>query len=68
MPEEIKEKIYKFLKDQKGKEFSILKISKAVKHSYQTVLKWTLVLEANPENKIQIRDFGNIKLVSYIGE
>lgn len=68
MPEEIKEEIYQFLKDQKGKEFSILKIKKAVKHSYHTVLKWTLVLAANPNNKVQVRDFGNIKLVSYIGK
>ena len=66
MPEGIKEKIHKFLKENEGKEFSISKVKEEVKHSYQTVLKWTIVLEA--EGRIKIKDYGNIKLASYVEE
>ncbi len=63
MAEEIKEKIVKFLADHAEKEFSILKLKEEVGHTYPSVSKWVEVLAA--EERIIVRDFGNIKLVSY---
>ncbi len=68
MAEEIKQKIRKFLRENSKEEFSISKIKENVGHSYPSVLKWVEVLSASPEEKIIVRDFGNIKLVSYTGE
>lgn len=65
MAEDIKEKIYKFLKESKEK-FNLKQISEKTKISYPTVLKWIEVLKAeefrNP--KVKVEDYGNIKLVS----
>ena len=72
MAEELKKKIYDFLKDNLKEEYSILKLkreleNKGIKISYVTMLKWTLVLSMDPESNIIIKDYGNIKIISYIG-
>ena len=61
MAEDIKEKIYKFVKESKEK-FNLKQISEKLKISYPSVLKWIEVLKA--EKRIQVEDYGNIKLVS----
>jgi len=67
MAEEIKEKIHKFLKENAEKEFSVSKLKEALGHSYPSILKWVMVLAAETERNVRIKDFGNIKLVSYTG-
>jgi len=56
-----KELIYNFLKENKGKRYSCVELSKELKISYATILKWVEVLSA--ENKIRIADYGNLKQV-----
>ncbi len=68
MAEEIKQKIRKFLRENPKEEFSISKIREKLGHAYPSILKWVEVLSASPEEKITVRDFGNIKLVSFTGE
>lgn len=65
MAEEIKEKIYKFLKESNEK-LNMLQISKKLHISYPTVLKWIEVLKAEQfrDPKIKVEDYGNIKLIS----
>ena len=63
MPEDLKEKIYKFLKENSDKEFNIKQISEKLGISYPTVLKWIEVLKA--EGKIKMIDWGNLKLVRF---
>ena len=65
MAEDIKEKIYKFLKESKEK-FNLKQISEKLKISYPSVLKWIEVLKAEEfrKPKIKVEDYGNIKLVS----
>jgi len=65
MAEDLKEKIYRFLKENKDKEFNIKQISEKLGISYPTTLKWIEVLRA--EGKIKLIDWGNLKLVK-IGE
>lgn len=64
MAEDIKEKIYKFLKESKEK-FNLLQISQKLKISYPSVLKWVEVLKAEKfrDPKVVVKDYGNIKLV-----
>lgn len=64
MAEELKEKIYKFLKENKGKRFSIKEISRKTKISYPSALKWTSVLLAEKEKNIKLEDYGHIKFIS----
>ncbi len=71
MPEEIKEKIYEFLKENKGRELSIIKLKNemgkaGMSYCYHTVLKWCAILNAEPENNIRIKDYGSIKIISYV--
>lgn len=65
MAEEIKEKIYKFLKESKEK-LNLKQLSEKLKISYPSVLKWIEVLKAETfrDPKIKVEDYGNIKLVS----
>ena len=65
MAEELKEQIYKFLKESKEK-FNLKQISQKLKISYPSVLKWIEVLKAEEfrKPKIKVEDYGNIKLVS----
>lgn len=63
MAEEIKEQIYKFLQENSGEKMSQKEIGQRIKTSYPTVLKWISVLIA--EDRINVEDYGNIKLVSY---
>ncbi len=67
MAEEIKEEIYEFLKEHTGESFSVSKLKEKIGHSYNTVLKWIMVLAENPEKDIVVKDYGNIKLVYYAG-
>ncbi|KKN40558.1 hypothetical protein LCGC14_0731940 [marine sediment metagenome] len=62
MAEEIKDKIYKFLKENAGKRFSLKEISRQTKISYPSSLKWTRVLRAEKED-IKIDDHGHIKFL-----
>jgi predicted AAA+ superfamily ATPase len=62
MAEELKEKIFEFLKSNQGKEFSLSQIKKEIGLSYNTISKWITVL--NVEDRIIVKDFGNIKLIS----
>ena len=68
MAEEIKEKIYQFLKEHRNEEFSISKLRENLGHAYPSILKWVMVLAAESDMGVKIKDFGNIKLVSYVGE
>lgn len=68
MPENIKEKIWQFLKDNKGKKYSVLKIKKEIGHSYNVILKWVTVLVAEKDRNIVMEDFGNVKPISYVGD
>lgn len=65
MAEDLKEKIYEFLKENKPKKFSVLAIKNKIGYSYNTCLKWITVLEAEKDRKplVVIEDYGNIKLV-----
>ena len=65
MPKEIKEKIYEFLKENRGKRFNLKEISKKTKISYPSVLKWleVLIIEQDREPQVNIEDYGNVKLV-----
>ncbi len=63
MAEEIKGKIVKYLADHAEEEFSVSRLTQGVGHTYPSVSKWVEVLAA--EGRIIVRDFGNIKLVSY---
>ena len=64
MAEELKEKIYEFLKKNKGKKFSLKEISRRTKISYPSVLKWTSVLIAEKDRGIKVEDYGHIKFIS----
>ncbi len=73
MPEEIKEKICEYLKQHKGDEISVKKLmeemeKEGMKYCYHTILKWAAILNAEPDSNIRIRDYGNIKLISYVGD
>ena len=73
MPEEIKEQIYEFLKKNKDKEFSIIELRNelekiGMKYCYQTILKWAAILSAGSENNIKTKDYGSIKIISYVGD
>lgn len=61
MAEDIKEKIYNFLAENKNNEFNVKQISKKLGISYPTVLKWVDVL--NAEGLISVADYGNVKIV-----
>lgn len=70
MAEEIKENIKAFLKLKAPEKFSVRKLRAEMevqgkKYSYHTILKWVMVLSAEPETPIKIMDYGNIKLCWY---
>lgn len=66
MPEEIKQKIYDFLKENQGKKFAVKRIFEQTKFaSLPTIHKWVGILIA--EERISVDDYGNIKLV-YVDE
>lgn len=60
--EEIKEKIFNFLKSSHGKKYTGKELAKQLDIcSYPTILKWCEVLIAL--NRIRADHYGNIKLV-----
>lgn len=62
MAEDIKEKIYEFLKEKKGQRFNMRElVEKSKIASKATILKWVEVLKA--EKRIKIKDYGNLKQV-----
>jgi len=61
MAEDIKEKIINFLKNT-NKTYNVKELAVSIGVSYPTVLKWVEVLKA--ENKVDVQDYGNVKLVS----
>ncbi len=66
MPEEIKENIYDFLKENPGKRFNLRELTDKLKIcSHATIIKWTTVLcaEQDRDPKINMEDYGNVKLV-----
>ena len=65
MAEDLKEKIYQFLKDNAGKKFNILEVKRQTNLSYNTCLKWVSVLveEKDRTPRVIIQDYGNVKLV-----
>ena len=65
MAEDIKEKLYEFLKESKEK-LNLKQLSEKTKVSYPSVLKWIEVLKAEEwrDPKVKVEDYGNIKLVS----
>lgn len=66
MPEEIKEKIYQFLKENAGKRFNMQElIDKSKIASRATILKWVevLIVEKDRDPPINIEDYGNVKLI-----
>ena len=64
MAEDIKQKIYEFLKNNRDQEFNVKQISERLGISYPTTLKWIEVLRA--EGKIKIVDWGNLKLIKFL--
>lgn len=66
MPEEIKEKIYKFLNENAGKRFNMQELTDKSKiASRATILKWVAVLiaEKDRDPQINVEDYGNVKLI-----
>ncbi len=66
MPEEIKEKIYKFLIENIGKRFNMQELTDKSKiASRATILKWVAVLiaEKDRDPPINVEDYGNVKLI-----
>lgn len=62
MAEDIKEKIYEFLKENKGQRFNMRElVEKSKIASKATILKWVEVLIV--EKRIIVEDYGNVKLV-----
>ena len=63
MPEEIKEKILKHFEITPDEKYSIRQLHSIIgEASYPTILKWTLILQA--EGKLKIEDYGSVKVVS----
>lgn len=67
-PEEIKEKIYNFLKENKGERYSLIEIVRKTRISYPSVMKYIpmLVLESQTGKRkppVKLQDHGHIKLV-----
>lgn len=62
MAEEIKEKILNYLRLLPDEKFNIKQLQNLTNISYPTLLKWVMVLQA--EKKINIEDYGNVKIVS----
>lgn len=60
-----KEKILNFLKQNEGRKFTVLELSRQIEISYPTVLKYIDVLIA--EGSIKVIDFRNAKVVWYEG-
>jgi response regulator of citrate/malate metabolism len=56
------EKILEFLKNNSQERFSMLGLSKKIGLSYTTVQKYVIILQN--KNLIEVKDFGNIKLIS----
>lgn len=67
MAEEIKEKVFEFLRERAGNKFTQKSLHKAMREhmkiSYHTISKWIAVLEA--EKRIKTEDYGNFKVVYY---
>lgn len=61
-----KEQIYDFLKENKGKKFSMKKLNEEIKDiSRATIMKWVVVLlaEKDRDPPVNVEDYGNVKLV-----
>lgn len=65
MAEELKQRIYEFLKKNPKKRFSLKEVSRQTKISYPSVLKWASVLiaEGDRDPKVRVEDRGHIKFV-----
>lgn len=65
MGEEIKEKIYEFLKKNAGQMFVLKELSEKIKVSYPSILKWSevLIAERDRDPPVSIKDYGHIKLI-----
>jgi len=61
MAEDVKDRIYKFILENKDSQFNVKQLSELLGISYPTTLKWIEVLRA--EGLIQVFDFGNTKIV-----
>ncbi len=61
-----KEQIYEFLKENKGKKFSMKELNEKIENiSRATIMKWVDVLLAEKDRDplVNVDDYGNIKLV-----
>ncbi len=65
MPEDLKEKIYSFLKENAGERFSMTQLKEKTGISYPSVLKWIEVLLAEKDRDpiVKIEDYGHLRLV-----
>lgn len=65
MGEEIKEKLYDFLKDHAPKRFNLTNLTKQSGISWTTVGKWISVLLAEEDRnpRVNVEDHGNVKIV-----
>lgn len=65
MAEEIKEKIYEFLKAHAGEKFSIKSMAKKAKISYPSALKYVAILlaENNRDLKVRVESHKPLKLI-----
>lgn len=61
-----KEKIAKFLKKNKEKQYSLTAIALETKISYPSVLRWVDVLLLE-DKRFKCMDYGNVKLISFQG-
>lgn len=58
----IEKEILTLLKLKSEESYNILQISKIIGHGYPATLKYIMILEA--KGLINIKDFGNVKIVS----
>ena len=61
-----KEQIYEFLKNNKGKRFSMKELNEKIENiSRATIMKWidVLLAEKDRDPPVNVDDYGNIKLV-----
>ncbi len=65
MAENIKEKIYNFLKENSPKRYNLSQLKRETGISYPTILKWVevLIVEQDRNPKLNVEDYGSIKLV-----
>lgn len=65
MAEDIKEKIYEFLKENLGRKYNLTQLTQQKIASWASVSKWVavLIMETDRNPIILQEDYGNVKLI-----